>query len=286
MSITSDWHIHTKFSCDSACMEFEDLVKDAKELGITDFGVTDHFHTRVQEEDIKASRKEFDKTLEKHPELKGHFHFGVEATIVSKWETEKIARGEHGDDIIIGIRTGGPKNAPLTFDFNEEFLEKYNIEYVVAGMHWPMYCDTDWNSVIKEYHRQYMFAATHPYTTIMAHYLWWDEGLFRRVWNMPDYENPFADFSLIPSSMKNELKAALLENNVAFELNGWLFSNEHPKKFIDPYLSFVSELQSAGVKISMGSDSHSPKLSTICDYTKIDEICKSYGIKSSEFFCL
>ena len=32
MAITSDWHIHTKCSCDSACMEFEALVAEAKRL--------------------------------------------------------------------------------------------------------------------------------------------------------------------------------------------------------------------------------------------------------------
>ena len=34
MAITKDWHIHTHCSCDSACMTFEDLVSEAKELGI------------------------------------------------------------------------------------------------------------------------------------------------------------------------------------------------------------------------------------------------------------
>lgn len=55
MAITSDWHIHTKCSCDSACMEFETLVAEAKRLGITDFGVSDHYHTRIQESGIKIA---------------------------------------------------------------------------------------------------------------------------------------------------------------------------------------------------------------------------------------
>ena len=287
MAITSDWHIHTKCSCDSACMEFEDLVQDAKAIGLTDFGVTDHYHSSLQEGDIAASRQEYEKTLLNHPELKGHFHFGIEATIMSKWETEKIARKEYDEAPIYGIRSGGPKNAPICFDFDDEFLEKYKIEYVVAGMHWPMYCDLDLNSIIKEYHRQYMFAATNPHTTIMAHYLWWDSCLFRNNWNLPDFENPFADFSVIPNSMKDELKAALLENNVAFELNyGTFCDSPSDERFLIPYLEWVAELQQSGVKISMGSDSHAPKLSQRCDYKKVDQMCARYGIKTSEFFKL
>lgn len=286
MAITSDWHIHTECSCDSACMKFETLVSEAKKHGLTDFGVSDHYHTRLQEPDIAASRRGYEAMLEKYPELCGHFHFGMEATIISEWEVGKIARGEYTEPPIYGFRSGGPKNAPIMFDFDEEFLEKYKIEYVVSGMHWPMYCDTDLNSVIKEYHRQYMFAATHPLSTIMAHYLWWDEGIFWREWNLPDYENPFLDFSVISASMKSELKAALLENNVAFELNSFFFVNPLGEKFMDSYLCWVAELQESGVAISMGSDCHSPRISDRCDYNKIDEICKKYGIKTSKFFCL
>ncbi len=63
MAITSDWHIHTKLSCDSECIKYEDLVSQMKTLGITDFGVSDHYHTRIQEPDIAHSGKDFDKTL-------------------------------------------------------------------------------------------------------------------------------------------------------------------------------------------------------------------------------
>ena len=287
MAITSDWHIHTKCSCDSACMEFEDLINEAKRLGITDFGVSDHYHTRIQEADIAASRKEYEKALESHPELLGHFHFGIEATVISQWEVEKIARGEYDETPVYGFRSGGPKNAPVMFDFDEEFLKKYKIDYVIAGMHWPMYCDTDLNSVLKEYHRQYMFAATHPLTDILAHYLWCDIGLFRYHFNLPDYENPFYDFSVIPNSMKDELKAALLENNVAYELNfGMFFSNKFSPRSVDAYLSYAAELQESGIKLSMGSDSHAPRLSDKCDYKALDEKCKKFGIKTSEFYCL
>lgn len=286
MAIKSDWHIHTKHSCDSACMEYETLVSEMKKLGIKDYGVSDHYHTRIQEADIAASRKDYEATMEKHPELEGHFHFGIEATIISKWEVDKIARGDYKGVPTYGFRTGGPANAPVTFDFDEEFLDKYKIEYVVSGMHWPMYCDTDLQSVLKEYHRQYMFAATHPYTKILAHYLWFDLNLFTKVWNLPNYKDPFLDFSVIPQGMKSELKAAMSENNVAFELNSGFFGNAYPEHFLSSYLDWVSELQSSGVQISMGSDCHTEKVSDRCDYSKIDELCTKHGINTSDFFCL
>ena len=286
MAITTDWHIHTHCSCDSACMTFEDLVKETKELGITDFGVSDHYHTTIQEADIAASRKEYEETLLKHPELKGHFNFGMEATLVSRWEAEKIARSEYDELPVYGFRSGGPKNAEVCFDFGEELIEKYKIEYVIAGMHWPMYCDIDKNSVIKEYHRQYMYAATHPFTDILAHYMWCDVHLFTNVWNISDYQNPLADFNAIPMSMKDEFKAALKENNVAFELNNWLFTDNLGEKFIASYLDWVSELQSSGIKIAFGSDNHRPNLKDLCDYKKIDEACRKHGIKTSEFWSL
>ena len=286
MAITKDWHIHTHCSCDSACMTFEDLVSEAKELGITDFGVSDHYHTTIQEADIAASRREYEETLLRHPELKGHFHFGMEATLVSKWEAEKIARGEYHELPVYGFRSGGPKNAEVCFDFDEEFMEKYKIEYVIAGMHWPMYCDIDTESVVKEYHRQYMYAATHPFTDILAHYMWCDVHLFTNVWNIKDFKNPLADFNVIPFSMKDELKAALKENNVAFELNNWLFNDNLGERFIASYLDWVSELQSSGIKIAFGSDNHSPNLKDLCDYKKIDRACRKHGIKTDEFYCV
>ena len=279
----SDWHIHSRCSCDSACMEFETLVEDTKKKGITDFGVSDHYHTRIQEEDIALSRKFFDDTIERHPELKEHFHFGIEATIVSEWEVSKIARQEYVETPIFGFRSGGPSNAPLVFDFDEEFIQKYSIEYVIAGMHWPRYCATDRDSLIKEYHRQYMFAATHPYTTILAHYLWWDNKLLPNWWGVHGVENPFLDFSAIPISMLDELKAALIEYNTAYELN--LYFKNLPNSFIDSYLGWAAELQRNGVVLSFGSDCHKPSLSTI-DYDEAHSLFMHYGIDPSRFLVL
>jgi len=287
MSITTDWHIHTHCSCDSASMKLETLIQEAQELGISDFGISDHYHTRIQEPDIAASRREYDAVLEKHPQLRGHFHFGIEATLVSSWEVAQIAGGKYEETPVYGLRVGGPANAPVILDFDEGFLERYGIEYVVTGMHWPMYCATDPQSLIKEYHRQYLYAATHPYTTIMAHYLWWDDGLLPNWWGVKGVENPFLDFSVISQTMRSELKAALLEHQTAFEINlsTVVFDKCIPDSFRDEYLGWAADLQRSGVVLSIGSDCHSAHLNGT-DYTAADKILTGYGIDTDACFKL
>lgn len=283
MAITSDWHIHTKHSCDGACMEYEALVEDAKKLGITDFGVSDHYHSRLQEPDIKASREDYDKTIENHPELKNHFHFGIELSVMSEWEIDKIAKGNYDEPPLWGFRMGGPENTPPVYDITDEFIEKYKIEYVIGGVHWMLYCKSDKESVIKEQHRQYMFCATNPKTDILAHYLWFNPADLKR-W--PDMEDPCKYHLEISETMRNELVCALKENNVAFELSSGLFLNGHPKTLLDEYLGWVSDMQRSGVKMSMGSDSHARNLREYCDYDKVEQLLKHYKIDSTKFFCL
>ena len=41
MKITSDWHIHSRNSCDSACMTVADLLTGRESKGIRDLGVID-----------------------------------------------------------------------------------------------------------------------------------------------------------------------------------------------------------------------------------------------------
>jgi len=285
MAITSDWHIHTEHSCDSACIKYEDLVSQLKDLGITDFGVSDHYHTRIQEPDIANSRQAFDKTLENHPELKGHMHFGMEATLVSEWEVDRIARGDYEDLPVYGFRRGGPEGSPVLYDFDEEFLKKYGIEYVVAGVHWPMYTETDTLSLLKEYHRQYIYAITHPFTDIVAHWLWVDDWLLSRGGKIP-FENPFINFSVVPESVKNEIKSALLQTGVALEVNSWFVLKNYPESFCEGYLGWIGDIQRAGVKISFGSDLHGAIMKERCNYAEIDKLLKKYGVDSSKFFCL
>ena len=75
MNITSDWHIHSRNSCDAACMLISDLIPEAETRGIRDYGVTDHIHTPYNLPDIAGSYHEFWSN-----DPSPHFHFGVEAS--------------------------------------------------------------------------------------------------------------------------------------------------------------------------------------------------------------
>ena len=132
-----------------------------------------------------------------------------------------------------------------------------------------------------------MYAATHPSTTILAHYLWFDTSLFTGFFNL-NLPNPFRDFSVIPQSMLDELQAALLEYNTAFEINipSFITARHITDQFKDEYFSWVAQLQRNGVVLSIGSDVHSPRLMTRKEYDDADQFLQKYGIDSTKFFCL
>ena len=92
MKITSDWHIHTRNSCDTAegALSVSQLIIEASERGITDLGITDHYHGPYSLKYIIASRKEF---VESEPPPR--FHFGVEVSCISQWELDQMAAGLH-----------------------------------------------------------------------------------------------------------------------------------------------------------------------------------------------
>ena len=164
--ITSDWHIHSHHSCDGACMTLPTLLRRTAELGIRDFGLTDHVHTRLTLADIEASRRDY---LACNPSPR--FHFGIEVSCISQWELDEIAAGRR-PDATYGLREGGPPGAPPAISITREDLDAMGAEYVVGGTHWPLYVPIERETVIRDYHRQNMFLAAHPLVDIVAH-PWW-----------------------------------------------------------------------------------------------------------------
>ena len=77
----------------------------------------------------------------------------------------------------------------------------------LAGTHWPMYVPLEREAVIRDYHRQNMFLATHPLVDIVAHPWWWMGHWMDRDGNFPA-EPWFDDFDVIPRSMHQEFAAA------------------------------------------------------------------------------
>ena len=128
-------------------MTVSDLVREAVEKDICDFGLTDHLHTPYNLPDIARSREEF---LSIAPSSR--FHFGVEVSCVSQWELNEIANGKHNKPVY-GLRSGGQAGCSLAIGISEEDIAEYQIEYIVGGTHWPLYVPMEREAVIRDYHR-------------------------------------------------------------------------------------------------------------------------------------
>ncbi|MBI2441615.1 MAG: hypothetical protein HYV35_09605 [Lentisphaerae bacterium] len=278
MKLLSDWHIHSRNSCDGACLMVSDLVREAKQKGVSNFGLTDHLHTPHNLPDIARSRAEF---LSNDPSP--HFHFGIEVSCVSQWEIREIAGGQHKNPVY-GLRSGGKAGCALTIGIMADDIRKYQIEYVVGGAHWPMYVPMEREAVIRDYHRQNMFLAAHPLVDIVAHPWWW---MGHWIDNNGKYtaEPWFDDFSVIPRSMHNEFASAAIEFNTVVEVNigANLLNRQYPEGFVAQYLEYLAELQSQGVRLSIGSDCHAAHYDT--DFEKTSRMLESTGI-TDDLWCL
>ncbi len=203
MIFKSDWHLHSEHSCDEASMKMEDLVKGLTGAGMERFGVTDHIHTPYNYPDIADSRKAYEENR-----IEGFF-FGAEVSCVSQWELDTIAMGAKGN-LTYGIREGGPANGPLAIAVDEKYLEDNKIEYTVGGVHWSMYAGHKAKDLIRDYHRQNMFMASHDLVDIVAH-PWWYMGPCEDGWTV--------DFEMVPRTMHDEFAACCIENHKLVEIN-------------------------------------------------------------------
>jgi len=251
--ITSDWHIHTLHSCDSASLPMEDIPLAAGRHGFVACGVSDHIHTPFNMPDLVASRAAWEACAPSPS-----FHFGVEVSSVSEWELDQLARGL-AEPATYGLRSGGPAGAAPAIGISEEQLRNLHVEYVVAGTHWPLYVPIEADAVTRDYHRQNMFLATHPLVDIVAHPWWW-LGHFQDSDGMFSGDPWFDDFGRIPASMHDEFAAAAIEHETAVEANleAMLLNRSYPEAFRRRYVDYLADLHDRGVTLSLGSDCHSP----------------------------
>ncbi len=287
MNITSDWHIHTRNSCDSACLTVSDLISEAAQSGIHDFGITDHLHTPYNLPDIARARDEF---LANDPSP--HFHFGVEASCMSQWEIDEIAANKYKDpvyglrsggkpgcyldDIIYDAQWGAKPGCALALGITAENIAQFGIEYVIGGTHWPLFVPLAVETLIPDYHRQNMFLASHPLVDIIAHPWWGLDGLgMEETW----------DFGLVPKSMHDEFAAAVLEHNKVVEINigaGMLFRNGKEQT---QYLEFLAQLKMQGVHFSIASDCHGVHYDVTEMFERASKMLARVGI-ADDFWCL
>lgn len=280
MRIASDWHIHSENSCDSASLPVADLPQAAADAGIIDYGLTDHIHTPVNLPDLVASRADY---LAAKPS--GHFHFGVEVSCVSQWELDELATGRHGEPVY-GLRQGGPAGAALAIGIGPEDIERLGIEFVVGGVHWPMYIEIEPDAVIRDYHRQYMFLATHPLVDVIAHPWWWmghwQDGNGRYL-----TEPWFDDFGKIPLSMHDELAAAAIEHGKAIEINisACLLNAAYPDDFGARYVNeYLAYMAGQGVTFSIGSDCHAAQYDIAFD--TVESMLDGIGLRDEHMWRL
>ena len=279
MTITSDWHIHSRNSCDGACMEVAELVRRAPEEGITDFGLTDHIHTPFNLPDLENSRAEY-LSVDPDPQ----FRFGVEVSSVSQWEIDEVATGRY-ENPVYGLRQGGPSNGPLAIGIDAENIEKYALEFVVGGTHWPMYVPFERETIIRDYHRQNLSLATHPLVDIVAHPWWW-MGHWKEENGDYPAEPWFDDFGHIPHSMHDEFAAAAVENDTVVEINisAILLNPHYPAPFKEQYLEYLAELKERNVPLSIGSDCHSAHYEI--DFATAASMLAKVGIRDEELWRL
>ena len=240
-------------------------------MGIRDFGVSDHLHTPYNLPDIAKSREEF---LASNPAPQ--FHFGIEVSCVSRWELEEIRKGSRSDPVY-GIRSGGPAHGPLAIGITSQDVDRYQIEYVIGGAHWPLYVPMRRECVIRDYHRQNMFLATHPLVDIVAHPWWW-MGHWQDAHGNYPAEPWFDDFHRIPSTMHDEFAVAAVQHETVVEINigANLLNPRYPKRFVRQYLEYLAELEAGGVRLCVGSDCHSATYEI--DYDVVSEMLSSVGI--------
>lgn len=274
MRIVTDWHIHSHNSCDAASMKISEIIEACHLKGIVKFGVADHLNTRINMPDIVKSKMEF---LEN--KIDG-FHFGIEVSCMSKWEIEQIEKGGY-ENAIYGIREGGPAWKEMAIDITKEQIEKLGIEYVIGGTHWPLYVPWEREALIRDYHRQNMFLASHPMITIVAHPWWFHVKYWGKY--VDRFEPWFSDFRVIPQSMHQEFAEAVVKNKKIVEINlhAIILHPAYPDNFKRQYLEYLAFLKSKGVRFAIGSDSHQ---SYDIDFNKAAEMISSIGITEQDLW--
>jgi len=194
----------------------------------------------------------------------------------------KNIAGRHANPVY-GLRTGGPPGAPLAIGLSAQDIASYYIEYVVGGTHWPMYVEIEREAVIRDYHRQNMFLATHPLVDIVAHPWWW-----MKYWQAPDgmYRTDpwFDDFRRIPQTMHDEFAAAAIQHGTVVEINleAMLLNRQYTEQFRRQYVDYLAYLQSRGVILTAGSDCHDALYQM--DFETGERMLASVGIRDEHLW--
>lgn len=280
-----DWHIHCTASYDGF-IDVEEIIRRAKEYGITQFGISDHVNYPYMIEDLAKAKKLFDEHR-----VEG-FHLGLELTTMSKYEIEYSRTPEFQERMkdpycsrffFLSGYQRPVENAtdPVDFPLTEEEIRKYQVEYVIGAPHFIFDNRTDRKGMIESYQGQQMFCATDSRIDIVGH-PWWcpyfpnNQHLYDN-YHMITGEPWFDDFGVIPQSFHDEFAAALIENNKCAELNmSFYYSPLYTESFKHQYTQYIRSLFEKGVPITIGSDSHGDYGGKMGRYWYFQDHCERY----------
>lgn len=246
LTIRSDWHIHSEFSYDGS-MPLEKIADTAKEYGFQRIGITDHVNYNDPPflNDLKKSAQAVTAFQKEHPNVV----LGVELTPISKVKYDYIAKHGTREGHVLPVQE---EIFEIRLPMTKEELLAYGVRYAIGAAHnrqdiaKVLRSPTDVAGNIKEWHRQQMYLACSETVTVLGHP--WDHG--QALW--------YADFSVIPHTMHEELGAALKENGKYVECNGCFFrSPKTSELFRHQYAEFLRELFERGIPVTFGSDTHS-----------------------------
>ena len=269
--VRSDFHMHCGHSHDVGNGTTLASIRDeSRAAGVRAIGISDHLNNGRTDDHLRGSRAEYDALDDREG-----FHFGVECSTLREWDRQvEKERGESATPY--GHYDGGPEQPPQVY-LPDQLREELDFDYVIGGVHWLLgVCGAgsrrlgpaDTEAAVRNWHEQQLCLVSHPHVDVLVHPWWWYTVMLEpiRVQGMPW----LYDFGVIPRSMHEELGAAAREHDTAIELSGVSFYEQHEGRktgqadeFFPPppreqYLEFHHLLRDAGVRFSIGSDSHGP----------------------------
>ena len=268
MLIHSDFHIHSEYSYD-AKLPLATIAEGALACGFTRVGISDHlnFNDPSFIGNIRDSAAGVKEAQKKYPFM----ILGVELTPIQKGHFDYIAKNGTRDGYVL---TAGADKYGIEFGLSKEELMALGVRYAVGASHWRIDTigtdegDGDADSLMRELFRQQMWIAQDDRVTILGHP--WYHG--NAAW--------YADVSISPRSMNEELAAALKENGKLVEYNrGMILVPYASERFKHQYTEFIRFLFEYGIRVTYGSDAHS----VYPDAEGLDPYLKAAGFKEGDF---
>ena len=232
MLIHSDWHIHSEYSYD-AKNPTEQIAQRALEQGLCRVGITDHVNYNDASflKDLQNSARGVRDIQTKHP----FFVLGVELTPIERPQFDHLAAGGTRENYEPPLHERTPFGIELALTKPE--LQALGVRYAIGAAHWRVdspfakKLPPDLDACLREWYRQQMWLACDERVTILGHP--WYHG--RGIW--------YADFSVIPRGMNQDLAAALKENRKYVECNAHFFlTPSTTERFRRQYAEFLREL--------------------------------------------